>query len=31
VSEIPVAAFPAAIDETRAFQLGDEFSLVRQS
>jgi hypothetical protein len=24
--EVPVAAFPAAIDETGAFKLGDKFS-----
>lgn len=26
VDEVPVAAFPAAIDEARAFKLGDKFS-----
>jgi hypothetical protein len=26
VNEVPVAALPAAINETRALKLGDEFS-----
>jgi hypothetical protein len=26
VDEVPVAAFPAAINETRALKLGDKFS-----
>ena len=26
VDEVPVAALPAAIDETRAFKFGDKFS-----
>jgi len=28
--EVPVATFPAAIDETCAFKLGDKFSYLRR-